>query len=226
MTDLVADLAGRLIVSCQAYPGEPMRDPATMARMASAVCDGGAAAVRVQGLADVRSVRERVDVPVIGLVKDGASGVFITPTLAHVRAVAEAGADVVAVDATHRPRPDGSSFADAVRMLHDELGVLVMADCDDVATGVAAAQAGADMVGTTLAGYTPARPKGEGPDLELIAALAAELDGHPLVAEGRIHSPQQAAAALAAGAHSVVVGTAITHPATITGWFVDAMEVR
>lgn len=221
--DLVTSLAGRLVVSCQAYPGEPMRHPDTMARVAAAVEVGGAAAVRIQGLEDIRAVRERVAVPVLGLWKDGGDGVVITPTLEHVRAVAGAGAQVVAFDATHRPRADGSTAADAVRVCHEELGVLAMADCDDVASAVAAAEAGADIVGTTLAGYTPARPKGAGPDLELLATLARELPGTPVVAEGRIHTPDQAAAALAAGAHAVVVGTAITHPSTITRWFADAV---
>lgn len=223
IADLVNSLSGGLIVSCQAYPGEPMRHPDTMARVAAAAEEGGAAAVRVQGLDDILAVGERVGVPVLGLWKDGAEGVFITPTLDHVRAVAEAGAQVVAVDATLRPHPDGSTVVDVVRLCHEELGVLVMADCDDVASAVAAAGAGADLVGTTLAGYTSARAKGAGPDLELVATLAREIAGTPVVAEGRIHTPAQAAAALAAGAHVVVVGTAITHPTSITRWFADAM---
>lgn len=223
-TELVDMLSGRLVVSCQAYPGEPMRHPDTMGRVAAAVEEGGAAAVRVQGLDDIRAVRARVGVPVIGLWKDGAEGVFITPTLDHVRAVAEAGAQVVAFDATLRARPDGSSVADAVRVCHDELGVLAMADCDDIASAVAAAAAGADLVGTTLAGYTSARAKTAGPDLDLVSALAREVAGTPVIAEGRIHTPEQAAAALAAGAHAVVVGTAITHPTSITRWFADAMK--
>lgn len=221
--DLIGSLSGRLIVSCQAYPGEPMRHPETMAKVAAAVEDGGAAAVRVQGLEDIVAVRRRVRVTVVGLWKDGSEGVFITPTLEHVRAVAGAGAQVVAFDATRRPRADGSTVADSVRLCHD-LGVLAMADCDDVASAVAAAEAGADLVGTTLAGYTPARAKGAGPDLELVATLAQEIAGTPLVAEGRVHTPAQAAAALAAGAHSVVVGTAITHPTSIARWFADALD--
>lgn len=224
--DLVTALRGRLVVSCQAYPGEPMRSPEIMAAVAAAVVEGGAAAVRVQGVEDVRATAGRVDVPVVGLWKDGDAGVYITPTLRHARAVAEAGADVVAVDATLRPRPDGSTFADAVRMLHDEHGVLVMADCDDLASAVVAAEAGADLVGTTLAGYTDARPRTEGPDLELLRAVSAELGDHPVVAEGRIHTHEHARAALGAGAHAVCVGTAITHPTSLTRWFVDAMGER
>ncbi|GGK77678.1 N-acetylmannosamine-6-phosphate 2-epimerase [Ornithinimicrobium pekingense] len=221
--DIVTALRGRLVVSCQAYPGEPLRSPEVMAAVAAAVVEGGAAAVRVQGVEDVRAAVERVDVPVVGLWKDGDAGVYITPTLRHARAVAEAGAHVVAVDATLRTRQDGSTFADTVRMLHEEHGVLVMADCDDLASAVAAAEAGADLVGTTLAGYTAARPRTEGPDLELLREVTAALPGHPVVAEGRIHTHAHAAAALAAGAHAVCVGTAITHPTSLTRWFVDAM---
>lgn len=224
LTDLSARTAGRLIVSCQAYPGEPMRTPDTMARVAAAVVEGGAAAVRVQGLEDVRATVATVDVPVIGLWKDGDEGVYITPTLDHARAVAEAGADVVAVDATLRPRVDGSSVADLVRLLHEECGVLVMADCDDLASAVAAAEAGADVVGTTLAGYTDRRPRTDGPDLELLRAVTGELPDHVVVAEGRIHTHAHAVAALGAGAHAVCVGTAITHPTSLTRWFVDVMR--
>ena len=104
---LVAALEGTLIVSCQAYPGEPMRDPRTMAQVAAAVAAGGASAVRAQGLEDIRHVKHAVDVPVIGIWKDGEDGVFITPTLDHALAVIDAGADILALDATDRPRPDG-----------------------------------------------------------------------------------------------------------------------
>jgi len=224
MNKVLDALRGGLVVSCQAYPGEPMRSPDTMARVAAAVVQGGAAAVRLQGLDDVRATHGTVDVPVIGLWKDGDEGVYITPTLRHARAVADAGADVVAVDATLRPRADGSTVADLVRLLHEECGVLVMADCDDLASAVAAAEAGADVVGTTLAGYTAARPRTEGPDLDLLRQVAAELPDHPVIAEGRIHTHAHARAALEAGAHAVCVGTAITHPTSLTRWFVEAMR--
>ena len=108
MHPLVSALEGTLIVSCQAYPGEPMRDPRTMAQVAAAVQAGGASAVRAQGLEDIRAVKQAVDVPVIGIWKDGAEGVFITPTLEHCHAVLDAGADILALDGTTRPRPDGS----------------------------------------------------------------------------------------------------------------------
>ncbi|MCU1518488.1 MAG: N-acetylmannosamine-6-phosphate 2-epimerase, partial [Pseudarthrobacter sp.] len=111
-------LRGRLIVSCQAYPGEPMRDPRTTGQVAASAVIGGAAAIRVQGLADVQSTRTAVEVPVIGLWKDGHDGVFITPTLRHALAVANAGAHVVAVDGTRRDRPDGLTLAQTVAGVH------------------------------------------------------------------------------------------------------------
>ncbi|TDE94164.1 N-acetylmannosamine-6-phosphate 2-epimerase [Occultella glacieicola] len=223
---MLEPLRGGLIVSCQAYPGEPMRHPETMAQVAAAVVDGGAVAVRAQGLADVQLVAGRVDVPVIGIWKDGDDGVFISPTLRHCRAVLAAGADILALDGTVRPRPDGLSFAETVRRVREESDAPIMADCDTLAAAVAAAEGGADIIGTTLAGYTDARPRTDGPDLNLLAEVVQALPGVAVVAEGRIHTPAQARAAADAGAFAVVVGTAITHPATITGWFDGALRAR
>lgn len=217
-------LRGRLIVSCQAYPGEPMRDPRTMAQVAQSAVIGGAAAVRVQGLADIQQVRSAVEVPVIGLWKDGHEGVFITPTLRHALACANAGAHVVALDGTRRTRPDGLSLAETIRGIRAESHALVMADCGSLDDALAASSAGADLIGTTLAGYTGEREKTVGPDLELLEQLAAADLGRPVIAEGRISTPVQARQALDAGAFAVVVGTAITHPASITSWFVGAIE--
>ena len=217
------ELAGQLVVSAQAYPGEPMRDPRTMAQVAASAVAGGAAAIRVQGIADIQFARAAVEVPVIGLWKDGHDGVFITPTLRHALACANAGAQIVAIDGTRRPRPDGLTLAETIAGVHENSNSLVMADCGSFDDAVGAVEAGADLIGTTLAGYTDERPKTDGPDLELIAAIAGAKLGKPLIAEGRIHSPAQARAALDAGAFSVVVGTAITHPTTITSWFKAAL---
>lgn len=218
---IIDRLTGGLIVSCQAYPGEPMRDPRTMAQIARAAVIGGAAGIRLQGLDDIREAAD-LDVPVIGLWKDGKDGVFITPTLAHARAVADAGADIVAIDGTRRPRPDGLTLAETIAGLRDSHDVLVMADCGSLDDALAAEAAGADILGTTLSGYTGERPKTAGPDLELIARVRAACTA-PIMAEGRIHSPADARAAREAGADAVCVGTAITHPATITSWFVAAL---
>lgn len=218
---VVEALQGGLVVSVQAYPGEPMRDPETMRRIAEACVVGGAAGIRAQGIDDLQAIRKVIDKPLIGLWKDGAAGVVITPTVEHAIAVAGTGCEIVAVDGTLRPRPDGSTVADSVAAIH-AAGALAMADCSCLADGLAAANAGADLIGTTLAGYTDDTTKTDGPDLDLVAAFVRELD-RPIVAEGRIHTPAQARAAFDAGAHTVVVGTAITHPTTITSWFAHSL---
>lgn len=220
-TPILERLCGGLVVSCQAYPGEAMRDPRTMAQIASAAVVGGAAGIRVQGIDDIRAVAE-LAVPIIGLWKDGDAEVFITPTLEHAVAVADAGADVVAIDGTRRTRPDGRTLAETIAELRAHTAALVMADCGSLDDAIAAEAAGADILGTTLSGYTGERPKSDGPDLELIGLIAARCT-RPIIAEGRIHTPAHGAAAIAAGAFAVCVGTAITHPATITSWFARSL---
>lgn len=216
--ELATSLQGKLIVSCQAPPGDPMRETSTLVRLALSAVAGGGAAIRANDPEVVAAITAAVDLPVIGLWKDGDVGVFITPTVRHALAVAEAGAAVVAADATDRPRPDGSTFAELVEAVH-AAGALVMADVSTLAEGIAAAALGADFVSTTLSGYVPGTPKLTGPDLELVSALSAAIDV-PVVAEGRINTPAEAAEALARGAHSVVVGTAITAPTALTARFV------
>lgn len=162
-TEILEALQGRLIVSAQAYPGEPMRDPRTMAQVAASAVSGGAAAVRVQGLGDIQATRSAVEVPIIGLWKDGKDGVVITPTFQHAYAVALAGSHIVALDGTRRERPDGLSLAETVERLHEQTNALVMADCGSLDDAKAAVEAGADIIGTTLAGYTGERAKTEVP---------------------------------------------------------------
>jgi N-acylglucosamine-6-phosphate 2-epimerase len=220
---MIQSLRGGLIVSCQAYPGEPLCDPRAMSLIAQSAAAGGAVGIRAQGLDDIRLIHETVRLPQIGLWKVGCDGVFITPTLEHAIAVAAAGAEVVAIDGTRRPRPDGLSLEETIKAIHDRTGALVMADAGSLADGIAAQDAGADIVGTTLSGYTDERREIDGPDLELVAQLVGRLT-LPVFAEGRIHTPDQASAAIDAGAFAVVVGTAITHPRTITSWFVEAVK--
>jgi N-acylglucosamine-6-phosphate 2-epimerase len=215
-------LRGGLVVSCQAPPGDPLHGPTFTAAMARTAVLGGAVGIRADGPADVQAVREAVDVPVIGLWKQGAQGVYITPTVDHARAVAEAGAEIVAIDATGRPRPDRSTVPKVVAGLRRTHRCLVMADVSTVEEGAAAVTAGVDLVATTLSGYTPYSRQRPGPDLELVAALAARVEV-PVVAEGRIATPQEARAALDAGAWTVVVGGAITRPQLITARFVAAL---
>ncbi|SPT53841.1 Putative N-acetylmannosamine-6-phosphate 2-epimerase [Actinomyces bovis] len=227
MTDkqaILDQLRGGLIASAQAYPGEPMRDPRTMDQIAQACVIGGAVGIRAQGLADLALINQHVEVPVIGLWKDGHDGVFITPTLTHAIAVAATGSQIVALDGTRRPRPDGLTLAQTVEGLRQARPeIIIMADCGSADDARAAQDAGVDLLGTTLAGYTGERPKTDGPDLELVDEIKtfAQL---PLVVEGRIHTPAHATQAMERGAFAVVVGTAITHPTSITKWFVDAVQ--
>ncbi|MDO5097271.1 MAG: N-acetylmannosamine-6-phosphate 2-epimerase [Corynebacterium sp.] len=222
LSRIIAQTKG-LIVSCQAYPGEPLRTPEVTARMCQAVVEGGAVAVRVQGVVDIAAARQAVETPVIGLIKYGHEGVYITPSVAHARACAMAGASVVAIDATSRPRL-GGTFADACRAIHEEFpGVAVMADCGSLDDALAAEEAGADFIGTTLAGYTGDRPKTPGPDFELIDAVCERISA-PIIVEGRIHTVADIAEVFTRPIHAACVGTAITHPTSITRWFNEAIS--
>lgn len=219
---LIEQLHGGLIVSCQALPGEPLHGPEIMARMASAAWRGGAVGLRANGPEDIRAIRAAVPLPLIGLYKDGAEGVYITPTLEHARAVAEAGADIVALDATRRPRPGGARLEALIAAIHSDFRKLVLADVSTLEEGLAAQAARADLISTTLSGYTPYSPRMEGLDVGLVRELAGRLDV-PVIAEGRVRTPDEARAALEAGAFAVVVGAAITRPEWITRRFVAGL---
>lgn len=217
--------AGALVVSCQAHADSPLHGPRPMALMALAAEAGGAHGIRANGPADVAAIRAVTRLPIIGIHKIGdPRGVFITPTAEAADGVVRAGADIVAVDATTRPRPDGGTLAAQIRHIHETWGVPVMADVDTLDAGLAARAAGADLVATTLAGYVGGTAPDE-PDLHLVAALAERLDC-PVVAEGRIRTETHVRLARAAGAHAVVVGTAITNPLELTKRFVRAMDDR
>jgi N-acylglucosamine-6-phosphate 2-epimerase len=215
----------RLIVSCQALPHEPLHGAEIMARMAMAAQQGGAAAIRANGPADIRAIRAAVDLPIIGLYKEDIPGypVYITPTMAHVRAVVDAGADIVAIDATARPRPQPGTLADFIAAIHRESGCPVLADIATLEEGLAAEAAGADLVSTTMSGYTEESPQQAEPDLDLVRRLAPLLRV-PLLAEGRYRTPEQVRQAFDYGAVSAIVGGAITRPQEITRWFVDGIR--
>lgn len=219
--DLLQSLRGQLIVSCQAPPGDPLRSPAHMTAMAAAVAQAPVGGIRAQGVDDVHAIHHAVSLPLIGLWKDGDAGVYITPTAAHARAILEAGADIVAIDATARERPDGRDIAETIELVH-RFGRLVMADISTLPEGVTATDLGADLISTTLSGYTPHSRHDAGPDIGLVAELAARVSV-PVVAEGRLHTPEHATMAMQAGAWSVVVGSAITAPASIATRFAGAL---
>ncbi|GIV84503.1 MAG: putative N-acetylmannosamine-6-phosphate 2-epimerase [Candidatus Roseilinea sp.] len=215
-----------LIVSCQASAGEPLFGAPMMAAMARAAEVGGAVAIRANGPEDIAAIRQVVGLPIIGLwkLRTPDSPVYITPHRAAAEAIARAGCDVIAVDATPRPRPDGATLDDLIPFIRNVLGKPVMADCACVEDALLAESLGADYLGTTLAGYTRphGRPMTDGPDLDFVAALAGRVM-KPIIAEGRFYRPDQAARAMTLGAHAVCVGGAITRPQDIARRFVDSI---
>jgi N-acylglucosamine-6-phosphate 2-epimerase len=195
--------------------------------MARAAALGGAAAIRANGPEDIAAIRAAVELPIIGIWKVDMPGlgIRITPEIEHAKAVAAAGASIIAFDATDRARNDGLAAAEWIARVRSETGLPVMADVSTFEEGLMAEAAGADLVATTLAGYVNRSPSSDGPDLDLVARLAPKLRV-PLVAEGRISTPDQAAQALALGAYAVVIGHAITRPEWITARFVAALRGR
>lgn len=224
-TALLGQIRHSLIVSCQALPGEPLHGSSMMAAMALAAKMGGAKGIRANSPADVSAIKAVSQLPVIGLFKVDYpdSPIYITPTLTEVRAIAEAGADMIAVDATRRRRPGGGSFADLVVKTKADLDVSILADVSTIDEGLAAAAAGADAISTTMSGYTDYSPQPDGPDFALLAALVARAPV-PVIAEGRIWTPEEARHALELGAHAVVVGSAITRPQIVVARYVSIMQ--
>lgn len=218
---MLGRLTGGLVVSCQANADSPLRDEFIISRLVLAALKGGARGVRVQGFGDVRAVRQVTDAPVIGLTKTDRADteVYITPTAAEAVQLAALGCEIVALDATRRPRPE--PLREMFAAVHGA-GALVMADISTAEEALRALEDGADIVGTTLSGYTPYSPPGPDPDWALLEALRGL--GVPFVAEGRLNSPAQAARAARSGAAFVVVGSAITRPDVVTGWFAEAVR--
>lgn len=228
--ELFAKIKGKVIVSCQALPGEPLyvEERSIMYLMARAAKQAGSPAIRTSSIRDVVAIKEETQLPVIGLVKVRYEGFesYITPTMKEVDDLLAAGADVVAFDCTNLKRGDGKTigeFMTEVREKHPD--AILMADISTYEEGIAAWEHGLDIVSTTMSGYTPYTVKTEGPDLELVRRLASKVSV-PVVAEGRIHSPAQAVQALDAGAFAVVVGGAITRPLEIAQRFMQAVEAR
>jgi N-acylglucosamine-6-phosphate 2-epimerase len=219
-------LRGGLVVSCQPIEGGAMDRPEIVAAMAMAAVAGGAVGVRIEGIANLKAVRPHVRVPIIGLVKRDLtiSTVRITPSVHDAVALIDAGADIIAYDATDRPRPEPREAVLSAILASKRLA---MADCATLEDAQVARASGASIIGTTLSGYTPAttRPDNNpdsGPDLALVSAFAT-LGGF-VMAEGRFHAPNLAAAAIAAGADAVTVGSALTRLEWMVNRFATALE--
>lgn len=237
--ETIEALDGALIVSCQASLGEPLNHPSHILALSLSAINGGARALRLEGTENVAHVRKAADnmfkgkLPLIGLTKDEIpaeerlSNVYITASFADASALAAAGADIIALDATGRKRKDGLDLAETIGRIHSELKLPVWADCSSFSEGHNAFEAGADIVSTTLFGYTEetALPKEHGPGIDLLREFVAHINV-PIILEGRVWNPREITTAFEIGAYAVVVGSAITRPQLITERFVSAIPSR
>lgn len=223
--EIIEQIRGKLIVSCQALEDEPLHSPYIMGRMAYAAMLGGASGIRANTVKDIEEIRKVVDLPVIGIIKQvyPGSDVYITPTIQEVDALVACGCEIIATDATIRQRPGDNldTFFKEIRKKYPEQ--LFMADCSSLEEGMHAAALGFDFIGTTMRGYTEYTKESKLPDLNLIKALS-ENSGKMVIAEGGIWKPEDLKEVLESGAFAAVVGTAITRPMNITKRFVQAIS--
>lgn len=221
---MLNQIKGKLIVSCQALPDEPLHSSFIMGRMALAAQQGGASGIRAQSVEDIKEIMTVVDLPVIGIIKRNYddSEVYITPTQKEVKELLETKCQMIAIDATNRKRPNDENMKDLLDLIQQG-GRLAMADISTYEEAVNAEKMGFDVISTTLCGYTPYSPNYEGPNLELIGQLVQDLH-IPVIAEGKINHPDDLKAVLKAGAYSAVVGGAITRPQLITKKFVSILN--
>lgn len=225
---ILEKIKGKLIVSCQALPDEPLYSEkmSIMPFMAKAAILAGAAAIRTSSVRDVVEIKKVVDVPVIGLIKKKYEGgeQYITVSMDEIDQLVEAGSDIIALDCTMRPRYDNISINDFVKKIKEKYKeIILMADISNLEEGINAEKMGIDIVGTTLSGYTEYTKNDEGPNFRLVEELSKKIN-IPVIAEGKIHTPEQAKKMLDLGAYSVVVGGAITRPLEITSRFIKEME--
>ena len=228
MNDKVENLKGKLIVSCQALPHEPLHSSFIMGRMALAAKEGGAAGIRANTKEDIAEIQAQVDLPVIGIVKRDYedSKVYITPTMKEIEELMEVKPEIIALDATSDLRPGGKTldgFYREIRAAYPEQ--LLMADCSTVEEALHADELGFDFIGTTLVGYTEQSRglKIEADDFAIIREIVAKVR-HRVIAEGNINTPEKARRVIELGAFSVVVGSIITRPHLTTKPFAEALR--
>lgn len=221
---MLNQIKGKLIVSCQALPEEPLHSSFIMGRMALAAQQGGASGIRAQGVEDILEIMKVVDLPVIGIIKRNYddSSIYITPTKKEVNELLQTQCQMIAIDATNRKRPNDETIQELLDLIHQG-GRLAMADISTYEEAVNAEKLGFDVISTTLCGYTSYSTNYEGPNLELIGQLVQDLH-IPVIAEGKINNPEDLKAVLNAGAFSAVVGGAITRPQLITKKFVSILN--
>lgn len=224
MIPIFEQLKGKLIVSCQAGPGDPLENTDAIRRIALTALSAGAAGLRLNSAEHIAALRKHTNTPMIGIQKRyEAQGLRITPDFTAASALAAAGASIIALDCTRREWKDGDPWTEIIQRVHEELHLPVMADIATCEEAMAAAAAGADCVGTTLNGYTDDTRGNHSFDWDLLARMREQLD-IPIMAEGHISTPAEARRAIDAGAWCVIVGSAITRPGAITARFVEALE--
>ncbi len=226
MHPLVERLRGGLIVSCQASASDVLYGPQAMASMARAAELGGAVGIRANGVADIAAIRQAVNLPILGIYKQDLPGlgIRITPSLEAAREIVQAGATLIALDATKRGPLEGRlPAAELIRQVKETLHVPVMADIATLEEGIAAAEAGADIVASTLSGYTDYTPKSKTPDFELVRQLVQAVRV-PVIAEGRIATPDDARHIFELGGFAVVIGSMVTRPRWITEQYVSTLN--
>lgn len=224
--EILEQIRGKLIVSCQALKEEPLHSSYIMGRMAYAAMMGGACGIRANTVEDITEIRRNVNLPIIGIIKEvyGDCDVYITPTTREVEALTACECEIIALDATKRERPGGRSLDDFFKEIRQKYpNQLFMADCSSIEEGLHAAEIGFDLIGTTMSGYTQYTKGTSLPDLQMIRKLAQSC-GKPIIAEGGIWEPGDLKNVFEAGAFSAVVGTAITRPREITKRFVEAIR--
>lgn len=220
----IEKIKGKLVVSCQALSDEPLHSSFIMGKMAYAAFIGGASGIRANTVEDIKEIKKNVNLPIIGIIKEvyGDNPVYITPTLKEVDRLCEEGVDIIAIDATIRPRPDGKTLEELMKeVLKKYPNQIFMADISSVEEAIVAEELGFDLVGTTLVGYTE-YTKGNDPLTELKKVIEAVKI--PVIGEGNLDTPEKAKKALEQGAYSIVVGGAITRPQLITKKFVNVIE--
>lgn len=228
MNKKVESLKGRLIVSCQALPNEPLHSSFIMGRMALAAQEGGASGIRANTKEDIAEIRSQVDLPLIGIVKRDYEGceVYITPTMKEIDELIEVKPEIIAMDATSALRPGGKTLDEFFREVREKYPEqLFMADCSTVEEAFHADEIGFDFIGTTMVGYTPQSRdlRIEDQDFEIIQRILSKVK-HPVIAEGNINTPEKAKRVIELGCYSVVVGSIITRPQLITRSFADALK--